>query len=44
MGIDYLSIGTYSDCAEAHMELFKKRMMVVEGLVLDDVEEGCVGG
>ncbi|GAX77655.1 hypothetical protein CEUSTIGMA_g5098.t1 [Chlamydomonas eustigma] len=40
VGIDYLSVGIYEECAEAHMELFKKDIMVVEGLVLEGVPPG----
>jgi len=40
IGIDYLSIARFDELVGAHVELFKKKLMVVEGLVLDEVGPG----
>ncbi|KAG1679674.1 hypothetical protein FOA52_006193 [Chlamydomonas sp. UWO 241] len=40
IGIDYLSIARYDELTGAHVELFKKHIMVIEGLVLDAVSPG----
>jgi len=40
VGIDYLSIATYVDLAPAHRFLLGKRIIIVEGLNLDNVDSG----
>lgn len=37
MGIDYLSIARYVDNSPAHVAILEKHVMVVEGLILDEV-------
>jgi kynurenine formamidase len=40
IGIDYLSIAAYINLVPAHQVLLKKKLILVEGLNLDDVDMG----
>jgi kynurenine formamidase len=40
VAIDYLSIARYEEAAEAHRALFRRRVIAVEGLMLEGVSPG----
>ena len=42
LGIDYTSIATYEDLVGTHVPLLSQEIVIVEGLVLDEVPSGAL--